>query len=422
MSDKGKPFESTDLSVPSETLEHWRSLSTQMQPSTAPGSAPVSYKDNSHDAQWLRKLSFSVYASDVRGDQGTIKEAGIDLSALRVNFNVKGATSSTPGMLWARVYNMAPKTMADVIQFTRIQIKAGYRFAGFGVIFDGTVVQYRRGKENPTDTYLEIHGADGDDRLNRRMFSAWFPAGTEDKKIILEAAKQLGITVKEISPDVGTGTTLRDTTEMTTARAKLREMMGKYNARFFFEHGELVILSNDRAREGQAFVMSPKTGLVGLPEVTPAGIQVKSLLNPNIKIGSQIRIQNAVLSGQPFTPGSAVSVSETGEMQGSDSGNLKSGAEGKQKPAAMWGQQLETAYTSPTGTYKVVMLQHSGDTRGLPWYCDMTCVALDAEGKALMNPSTALRRAAPEAQPQGTRAQPQTPSPHAAQIIRLFNR
>jgi hypothetical protein len=311
---------------------------------------------------------------------------------------------------------MSPKTMAKVIQFTRVQITGGYRFAGYGVIFDGTVVQYRRGKENPTDTYLELHGADGDDRSNRNLFTGQYPAGTEDKQKIMDAAKQLGVKVNYIDPDIGKDKSQRDTTEMTAARTFLREMMSKNDARYFIEHGELVILSNSKAREGNAFVLTPKTGLVGLPEVTPQGIHVKCLLNPKIKIGSKIKIETNVLSGQAFTPGSAVKVNESGAMQGTDSGNLESGAEGKQKPAAMWGQQLETAFTSPVGTYKVVMLEHSGDTRGLNWYCDMICVALDAEGKALMNPSTALRRGAPEAQTPETRQQP---SP-TAQIIRLF--
>lgn len=389
MSDQPEYFQTSDLSVPTETVEGWHKLGNQMQPSTGAGSAPVSKNEDAHDAQWLRKISVAVYAAT-----GGDKADGMELSALRVNFNIKAATTETPATLWCRIYNMAPSTMAKVIQHTRIQVKAGYRFAGYGLIFDGTVAEYKRGKENPVDTYLEINAGDGDQPMNREVFMAQYGVGTKDKQIIMDAAKALGMKVKYIDPDIGTEATQRDQTIIEPARQKLRELMLKYGARFMIEHGELIMIKNGKSRDGEAVVLTPRTGLVNLPEVTPQGIVAQCLLNPQIRPGGKIKISTDVLSGVPFTPGSTVKVGPNGTIEDSASSTPGAGAAGPRNPAALWGAQLDTAFTSPQGIYKVVLLEHTGDTRGDPWYCNITGIALDEKGNIIDNPANAYDRLA----------------------------
>ena len=38
-------------------------------------------------------------------------------------------------------------------------------------------------------------------------------------------------------------------------------------------------------RSGQEVVLTPKTGLIGMPEVAPDGIHAKCLLNPKLRWG-----------------------------------------------------------------------------------------------------------------------------------------
>ena len=490
MTDQAETFQSSDLGTTSAQTEHWRSLAYSMPPGTAPGNtAPVSAKDTSHDAQWLRKISLVVYSagqsnatgnmaastengtdysggtdnssglvdqpypdgvpaldpnhppptlrrlrlarddttdtgSEGSGSSGTDSSGqdasttdesnasasgstsggstsdGLELSELRIDFNVKRVTKTTPDILWARIYNMNPKTMAKVINFTRVQLKAGYKFAGYGLIFDGQVVQYRRGKENTTDTYLEIHAGDGDKEINTGVFSGQYPVGTEDLQIIKDCVKQMGLEVGEIGPGIGDQKTQRDSTYAEGGKDRLRAILQKYDASFYVENGKAIILKNGQTRKGVVVVLTPKTGLIGLPELTPQGVQVKCLLNPNIRPGSIIELSSDVISGVPFTPGTAIKTNSGGSTQGTQ--GTQGGADfpestgGKTKSTALWGQQLETAYTSPVGRYKVILLEVSGDTRGNPWYCDMVCVALDANGAPIFgsNPSTVWTRGA----------------------------
>jgi len=396
-------FTPSNLTKATSQVETWRKLAQSMIPSRGPGSGGLKPNAPANGTQWLRKVSFSLFQNvdqqkegDFPGATGAGKSnKGRELSQLRITFNIKHQQAGTPATLWARVYNMSPDTMAKVIQFGKVQVKAGYEYAAYGLVFEGKVIQYRRGKENPTDTYLEVHASDGDDRINRAVLLETFPEGSTDKTILDQAIKELGyeknkVVTKNLIEDLEKEITLRSNTKLIPVRDQLRELMNKHNATYFFQHGKIVVMKRDETLTEKAVVLSPKTGLIGLPQVTPQGIQAQCLLNPNIKVGSKVKIETAILSGVPFTPGTQVTVDKNNQIQGSPAGGIK----------REWGTSLETAWTSPTGTYKVVFLEHQGDTRGDAWYCNMTCVALDDKGVVMVgaNPSSALKRGSAEAQ------------------------
>jgi hypothetical protein len=451
-------FQSSNLNADSALAEGWRKLAFQMQPSQGAGSGKIDPESVSNDAQWLRQFSIVVYKSGLAESQAAAgdpevahspaaqaaayrrraaqvlqfprrgflppalrdtpsttlddvnvtapapaqktqtQERGLDLSNLRCTFNINKTTMNTPNILYARIYNLAPATLAKVIEFTRVQIHAGYRYANYGLIFDGKVVQYRRGKENPVDTYLEIHAGDGDAPLNEAVIHDSSPAGTKIRNILdkFNAAK------KELDADFKVGAVPNDLYNETTKRTRVhfatvknleRELMIAYNAEHFADNGQYIMQSKGKYRDDEAVILSPKTGLIGMPEVTPQGIQAKCLLNPRIKLGGLVKIKSDILSGVAYTPGTASKTDADGNViPGDPTGGIK-------YDQAMYGQQLETAYTSPIGLYKVILLNYNGDTRGNPWYCDMICVALNSQNVVVngANPSSAWSRAAPEA-------------------------
>ena len=114
------------------------------------GSSPV------HD-QFIRKISLVVAA----GGQG------IDLSNLRIRFNVTLSETLTYNLGNIRVYNLADTTLAKILgatgtEYTRVILQAGYEHGAFAIIFDGTIKQFTHGKENNVDSFLDIYAADGD--------------------------------------------------------------------------------------------------------------------------------------------------------------------------------------------------------------------------------------------------------------------
>lgn len=361
------------------------------QPSAPP--SPVTYPRSANQQnvsvdqsdQWLRKIELLVYESD--NDKGSALNLTPDpQTQLQVVWQVRKATIQSPDILFARIFNLAPSTVAKVVAFKRVQLSAGYRTGRYGVTFNGTVVQFRRGKENPTDTYLEIIAQDGWWAAAGDTVTGKWETGTKMVQIIkdqlgqMKGSSQQPVSVGDVvAGSYGDQQLLRRMVTCRMGHMAIRDHCNAANADWFVEDGKHVFLDRTKYRDGEAAVLRPSTGMVGIPEVTPQGIQVKCLFNPNLKLGGLVKIDTDVLSGVPFTPGGATKIDANGNPIASP------------PPAGVTFlglQQLTTAFTSPTGTYKILLLDHNGETRGNPWYSDMVCVALDAAGKSI--PSVGL--------------------------------
>lgn len=103
----------------------------------------------------------------------------LELSELRVVYDIKRGDLQTPNSARFRVYNVSETTRQRIErEFTRIVVQAGYK-GNFGIIFDGTIKQVRRGRESQTDTYLDITAADGDSAYNFAVVNTTLGAGSK---------------------------------------------------------------------------------------------------------------------------------------------------------------------------------------------------------------------------------------------------
>jgi hypothetical protein len=238
-------FQVSDLDKTTETTEDWRNAANQLV--TAGHSTP---RD-----QWLRKISLVTYSGETQN--------GLDLSQLRISFHVKKHTNQSPNLLTARVYNLSPQTMAKVIEFKRLQLQAGYQQGNFGLIFDGTVVQYTRGKENATDTFVDIIGGDGDRALNTATTFRTWPAGTTDEQIykdLLSAFEPYGVSTGHIPSELGQHKSLRGETVAVAVRDRIRALTNKYSFDFYIDNGVANLVPRNSYLPGEAVVLAPNTG------------------------------------------------------------------------------------------------------------------------------------------------------------------
>jgi hypothetical protein len=410
------------FAFPPGTQEAWSKLAQQLPASTGPFAGPTSPQDGGK--QWMRAISRVVYQTTGKGgpDQdfggGQDKPAqqrlfqpapfdtppsttlddvsvtapapkepdsggeGLELSALRVSFNVHSNTATTPAALEARIYNLSPDTMKKVVQFGRVKLMAGYKYAQYGVIFDGKVVQYRRGKENPTDTYLEINAFDGDD-LSKSITRRRYEAGTKESHILNDLIRDTGMPAGDVSPAVGTQILVRPWIMAGMTQKYIRDLMLKYNANCYPELGKLHVVPQREYRKSEIVVLSPRTGLVGIPEATPEGIQIRCLLNPKLRLGGLVQLDNKLISGVAFIPGSG-EINESTYYSG-------------QFSDAVYHKIPVPQPTSPIGQYKIYAIEYSGDNRGQPWYCDLICLGLNTAGKPIETAGSVFLRLPDEA-------------------------
>jgi hypothetical protein len=301
--------------------------------------------------QYLRKASLIIGGQD--GD-------ALDLSALRFRFAIRRGDLQTPNSADIRVYNVSDATADRIRQlqpqpeFTRIVIQGGYD-GNFGVLFDGEIKQVRRGRESQTDTYLDITAADGDSAYNFAMSAISLASESTSPKDQISAVLQ-GMAEFSISkgyiPDMPGNQLPRGKVIYGMSRDELRKIARNTQTAWSIQDGKLTMIPESAYIEGDIPVITSATGMIGLPEQTQNGIKIRVLLNPNIKIGQAVKIDNKSIQGYRFGLGI-----------NQQAGNL------------MAEQSIKL---NADGLYYVMIADHIGDTRGNEWYSDLLCLAIDA--------------------------------------------
>lgn len=307
--------------------------------------------------QFGRKIGLVVYNGP--------GQAGLDLSQMRIRFNVSQNDLQTPNSARIRIYNLKGQTAQQVKgEFQRVTLQAGYDYPnGTGVIFDGTIKQVIFGHETNVDSYTEILAADGDLAYNNAVCSASLSAGAtsiDQLKVILKAMEPFGVTQGYV-PDIPLTALSRGKVMMGLARDSARDLATSIGASWSIQNGKLTLIPLTGYLPGEAVVLSSATGLVGFPEQTPGGINVTALLNPRIKIGTLLQI-----AAEDINEGL---VTTAGPMVFAQSPRLET-------------QSFLIAKISGAGFYKVLVHEMEGDTRGENWYSKIVCLAVDMSAPA----------------------------------------
>lgn len=294
--------------------------------------------------QYLRKATLTITGATSK----------IDLSQLQFKFRILRGDVQTPNQADIRIYNVADAT-ADAVQreYKSVTVQAGYE-GSFGVIFQGNIKQVRRGRENATDTYLDITAADGDGAYNFAVVNTTLKAGSKTSNQIAALAKCMGpfnVTQGNVTGLIDQALP-RAKVLFGMARDHLRNIANTSQTSWSIQDGKLNLVPLNNFVPNETVVITAKTGMIGLPEQTLEGIKVRTLLNPNIKIGGSIKIDNKSIQRFRF-----------GVDQGSAVANLALN---------------QAIHVSADGLYKVLWVDYQGDTRGQEWYSDIVCVAIDA--------------------------------------------
>lgn len=314
--------------------------------------------------------------------QNTLWTSGLDLSALRTTFEIHAGDVLTPNIAIIKVYNPGPNTINNLVgggfggksEFTRVILQAGYGDQK-GVIFDGTIVQSFYNRENTTDTYIMLHCADGDDFFNRSFSSGTQSRDLTDASSVYDfirrnATFSSGLTFgdlelqEELLQESQSGGGLPGTVGGTVplprgkviwgmSRVFIQQLADRIGATVSIQQGKLTFTPRFKGAGGTVTEMHAQSGLIGLPTQTMDGIIARCLINPQIQVGSAVRINNSALVK------SLVNVSR---------GN-------QSNPFIVPGNLL--AHIATDGLYRVFAIDFKGDSRGNEWYQTLTMLSVD---------------------------------------------
>lgn len=241
---------------------------------------------------------------------------GLLIEDLQVTFDISKSTNNKnrTNSATIEIYNLSEESLKVLdTDYPAAVFEAGYLDTGGPKrLFAGQVTNVSTRKSG-TDIVCQLTMGSGYTELNHETLSDVVPPGNNVQDAIEKLRKAIGA-----DRGVYNGTNLNNEIIYGyplsgTPKEMLDELAEKYQLDWQLDDGVLYVHDNDRAATEQfqlAYVISPFTGLIERPyrvsgdkrrskkdKVKKPGVQLKILLNPEIKAGDIIQIEEGLLKG-----------------------------------------------------------------------------------------------------------------------------
>jgi hypothetical protein len=319
-----------------------------------------------------------VTGGTMAGQDAPANQPGIALSDFRIQFTVNAMDTDSPPTAIIRIFNLADTTAQQISkEFQNVTLQAGYENGNFGVIFQGNIIRVRKGRLSNIDTFVDIMASNLGALKLFGTVGVTIPAGASPSQQVTSVTNQVnnspiaqgnaGIAQQNLS--------VADTSSIFAKTGVLprgKVVFGPWSDHFNTvadSTGSVWSIGPDGTvtfhlltgyNKGDAVVINAETGMIGVPAATIQGIEVNCLLNPLIKPGTRIQLNNADLTTQTNT------TSQVGFPAYSD---YQSGL---------------IANTSTDGVYMAFVVEHEGDNRdpGAAWLTKIIALAVDNSGNS----------------------------------------
>jgi hypothetical protein len=218
----------------------------------------------------------------------------------RIAFEIDKNSEAAPNVAKVHIYNLKQSSRAELEATGLVMIlQVGYSGIGQGKplvssIFSGDLRKATT-KRQGADMITTLEAGDGEKAITEARVEQTFGESTAISSVINVLAKKLGVAVGKISPalgDVVHGLSLTG-----NVADNLTAITAKAGLEWFVSDGELHILAPRSGTNEPAILLTPETGLIGIPNKTNEIVEVESLINPGIKPGRMLRVESKELTG-----------------------------------------------------------------------------------------------------------------------------
>jgi hypothetical protein len=221
-------------------------------------------------------------------------------------------------------------------------LQAGYQ-SNYGVIFKGNIKETQKGRENSTDSFVDIAAGDGDEAYNFAYVSKTLQVGaskTDQINSAIGAMGEYGVEEGYID-DLGGQTLPRGKVLFGMSRKYLDQVSESSNSSWSIQNNQVNMIQKTSTLPESVVVLNNKTGIIQTPIVTTEGIKFSCLLNPLLKIGGKVKLNNDDILDQ--------------NAEEESSGHT----------------------LSSDGVYRILSLEHAGDNFGQEWITNVICLDVD---------------------------------------------
>lgn len=228
-----------------------------------------------------------------------------EIKDLRVQFRVRKDLEKTPNTCDVTITNLALSTRTDLeTKPLNVQLEAGYDDV-FRFMFLGDLRFAMTKMEGPNwHTLLQLGDADCHYKW-ARMNRSYGP-NTTARQVIKDAAASMGMTLpKEVEDDADLDEVFKGgTTAFGPTRDQLTKYLAPYGYSWSLQNGQLRVLRDDRTHADTYKVISEEFGMIGSPEFgsppksgDPPHMTASMLLYPELMPGDKVELISKVKNG-----------------------------------------------------------------------------------------------------------------------------
>ncbi|TXE22172.1 hypothetical protein [Serratia ureilytica] len=346
---------------------------------------------------WVRHFELQLLDNDGKG---------INTGDLRVTFNIEWFNLSSESSVGTfKIYNVSAETANKIAgeEFSKIRVIAGYDGLeqvvsadqlnkpreidpsqvgqrdgqNYGLIFSGDIRYTMTGKDNSVDSYVLIQASQSGFAFASTMSGTTLAAGwtyADMDRALMKDFNANGVTAGNTPPMPPT-VFPRGRVLFGMTRHLMDNVATQCQATWMLVDSKREMVADNEAVH-EAIVLNSSTGLIGMPQQTMGnGVNVKCLINPNIRVNGLIRLDQASVFRTPLGSGEIAMAGGRITDQNND-GNI-----------SLSGTTAQPASLATDGVYIVRGIMYTGDTRGQAWYMDMMC---DARGAADVKSQAAI--------------------------------
>lgn len=297
--------------------------------------------------------SYKLTLDDIEIEGGGVGESRFGLD---VKFKVESSTKAGPNKIDLDVYNLNPDHRSALLKQSGsqvskkdrkpvpVQLEAGYE-DDRGVIFRGELRNLVI-KRDGGDFDISLAGSDAGYTMNVANINRNFAPGTRVFDVVLACANELGVGVGNLAgfSDISfpnLGSTFSEGYAINKSADKaLTDLLFRGGLTWSVQRGVIQVKKNHRPVDGEVYLISPETGLVGTPEpevdatVLPA---TTGKANPPVAAKRTGLIKVRTLLLHQLYPGAKIDL---------ESESFKGG-------------------------YQITQIDYLGETSGNDWYCDL---------------------------------------------------
>lgn len=230
---------------------------------------------------------------------------GIEITDLRVEFEIKKNLGKEPNTCTCTVYNMSKESRA-LVDNRPLYARLAAGYAGVNRLMFAGNVTFAFSRRNGTDWETKIQIGDGQRAFSHAFLSRSYAKPVSAKQVLSDAATSMGLKLPpeaEQSPELQQALATGINTHG-PAREILTRLLAPYGFGWSVQNGRLQILADGQVSNTTATLINQDSGMLGSPQHgiphrpgEPADLTVEALVYPEILPGGMIEVESEAING-----------------------------------------------------------------------------------------------------------------------------